>query len=65
MMNPNCEICNDIQWVRIELDVFEEGFGRLVRCECNPGKKIIEPEEPEPIQEEMEFGWESYTNYDD
>ncbi len=62
-----CPTCKGVKWLRQDLDVFDEGFGRLVRCECNPEDVIIpdpEPEdEPESIQEE--FGWEDYTNYDD
>ena len=63
-MEKPCLLCKRIGWLRQELDVFDEGFGKLVRCECNP-EIIQEPElekEPEPTQEE--FGWEDYTNYD-
>ena len=31
----NCEICNGAGWLREDLDVNDEDFGRLIPCECN------------------------------
>jgi hypothetical protein len=68
MMNEKkeCSKCKGIGWLRKELDVFDEGFGRLVRCECNIEDVIIQDPEPEdePEVTQEDFGWEDYTNYD-
>ena len=65
-MDKICEVCHDIGWVREDKKVCEEGFGKLVPCECNQEGidylKSLEPQ-PEPIQEPhpAQMRWTEYT----
>jgi len=60
-MKDKCNICEGIGWLREDKDVNEDGFGKLVRCICNPEP----PEEiPEPLPEPHPFllKWQDYTD---
>jgi len=61
MVDDNCEKCKGIGWLRKELGVFDAGFGRLVRCDCNPdlSNEIIskEKELKEPDPEQLDLDW--------
>lgn len=63
-MEKPCLLCKGIGWLRQELDVFDEGFGRLVRCECNPEDDLIleEKELQEPDPEQLDLGWQKWTD---
>ena len=62
MMEENgfsdCEICGGIGWLREELDVFDEGFGDLVPCECNL-EALAKLEEDAP--REPDLSWAKWT----
>ena len=61
MTEKECETCNGIGFVRVDRDVFEEGFGRLENCpQCRPE----EPEDPEPDPKPRQFdlSWIDYTD---
>ena len=53
----DCEICNGVGWLREDLEVFDENFGRLVPCECNlEALAKIEKETRDP-----DLRWTEYT----
>ena len=54
----NCEICNGVGWLREDLEVFDEGFGQLVPCECNL-EALAKLEEESP--REPDLSWQEYT----
>ena len=54
----NCEICNDVGWLREDLEVFDKGFGRLVPCECNL-EALAKLEEATP--KDPDLRWQEYT----
>ena len=54
----NYEICNGAGWLREDLDVNDEDFGRLIPCECNLEElaRIEAEKKPEP-----DLSWAEYT----
>jgi len=54
----DCEICKGVGWLREDLEVFEEGFGRLAPCECNLEAlaKLEEEKPPDP-----DLSWTEWT----
>ena len=58
----NCEICNGAGWLREDLDVNDEEFGRLIPCECNLEELArIEAERLEEEKQEPDLRWAEYT----
>lgn len=55
----DCEICKGIGWLREELEVFDNGFGELVPCECNLEALAKIEEEP---QREPDLSWTEWTD---
>lgn len=56
-MEYKCKVCKDIGKVRIDREVFDEGFGRLDPCpECSPPEPEPEPAE-DPNRNRMDIEW--------
>ena len=64
-MNKKCEICKGTGWLWEDKGVNEEGFGKLVPCECNP-EAIAELEiptpDPQPEPHPALLKWMEYTD---
>ena len=56
----DCEECGGTGWLQTDLDVFDEGFGELERCECRGILEVVEPD-PEPDQRDIDLRWAEYT----
>jgi len=60
-MNEKCKVCNGVKWLWEDKSVHEEGFGKLVPCECNQ-EAIDRLKSPEPEIHPFLLKWQDYTD---